>query len=337
MIMKKAAILIVPVLLVFGSLASDIHSSSTAFINRIDGTVYDNTRTPVENVRVELLTETSTTFGSVRTSSSGRFSFTGMPRGRYTVRVLPFGTNLLEQSQEVMINNITPVASDSEYIDIYLQIDKRKTGTTPDSAPEAIFVQDVPAEARTLFAEGADDLRTGRTTGIAKLERALAVFPTYFDALSLLGKHYVLQRAYDKGYPYLIRAIDINPRSFVCYYRLGWAFYQLKHYPAALEAAKAAAILSPSSLDALSLYGTVLRIKGDLPTAEKILQKANTVAGGKNADVHMQLALLFNRLNRNKEAVSELRTYLELSPKAPDKAQIEGLIVKLEGGDKTSN
>lgn len=335
--MKKAVILIVPVLLVLIGLSPDTYASSASFINRIDGTVYDSSRTPLENARVELLTETSSTYGSVRTSSSGRFSFTGMPPGRYTVHVLPFGTNLLEQSQEVVISNITRLASDSEYIDIYLQIDKRIVGTSPDTAPEAIFVQVVPPEAKKLYADGADDLRTGRTTGIAKLESALAVFPTYFDALSLLGKHYVLQRAYDKGYPYLIRAIDVNPRSYASYFRLGWAFYQLKHYPAALEASKAAAILSPGSLDALSLYGTMLRIRGDFPNAEKILQKANTIAAGKNADVHMQLALLFNRLNRNKDAIAELRTYLELSPKAADKAQIEGLIAKLQAGEKIPN
>ena len=157
------------------------------------------------------------------------------------------------------------------------------------------------------------------------------------ESLSLLGKHYIVQKAYDKGYPFLIRAIDINPRSFICYFRLGWSFYQLKHYPAALEASKAAAILSPGSLDALSLYGTMLRIQSDFANAEKILQKANTIAAGKNADVHMQLALLFNRLNRNKDAIAELRTYLELSPKAADKAQIEGLIAKLQSAEKPSN
>lgn len=327
----------VPFLLVLLSLSTDIFATSKAFVNRIDGTVYDNTRVPLENIRVELLTETSSTFGSVRTTSSGRFSFVGMGAGRYTIHVMPFGTNLLEQSQEVVITTITPFSGDSEYVDIYLQLDKRIVTTAPDTAPEAIFVQEIPPEAKKLYTEGADDLKTGRTTGIAKLESALAVFPKYFDALSLLGKHYVVQKAYDKGYPLLIRAIDINPRSFLCYFRLGWALYQLKHYPAAVEAARAAAILSPGSLDALSLYGTLLRIRGDFANAEKMLQKANTIAAGKNTEVHMQLALLFNRLNRNKEAIAELRTYLELSPKAPDKAQIEGLIAKLQSGEKPSN
>ncbi len=335
--MKKSAILIVPILLVLTGMSLTTYASSSAFTNRIDGTVFDNTRAPVENVRVELLTETSSTYGSMRTSSSGRFSFTGMGPGRYSLHVMPFGTNLMEQSQEIVITNVTRLASDSAYVDVYLQLDKRIATTVPDTAPEAIFVQDIPVEAKKLFTDGADDLKTGRTTGISKLESSLAIFPKYFDALSLLGKHYVVQKAYDKGYPFLIRAIDINPRSFICYFRLAWAFYQLKHYPAALEAARAAAILSPGSMDALSLYGTILRIRGDFANAEKTLQKANTIAEGKNADVHMQLALLFNRLNRNKDAIAELRSYLELSPKAQDKAQIEGLIAKLQSGEKISN
>lgn len=318
-------------------LSMSAYGSSTASINRIDGMVFDPGRNPVENARVELITETSSTFGSVRTSSSGRFAFVGMNPGRYTIHVMPFGTNLMEHSEEVLISNITRFASDSEFVSIYLQVDKRIVTPVPDSPAEAIFVQEVPPEARKLYLEGADDIKTGRTTGIQKLENALAIFPGYFDALSLLGKHYVLKMLYDKGYPYLMRAIDVNPRSYVCYYRLGWAFYQLKQYPASLLAAQAAVTLSPGSLDALSLYGSNLRISGDQVNAEKVLQKANSIANGKNAAVHLELALLFNHLNRNNEAVRELRTYLELSPNAPDRARVESLIKKLSAAVKTPN
>src|SRR5947208_10944354 len=40
-----------------------------------------------------------------------------------------------------------------------------------------------------------------------------------------------------RSYPYLLRAIDVNQRSAPTYYSLSYAFYQLKQYPAALEAA----------------------------------------------------------------------------------------------------
>ena len=289
-------------------------------VNRVEGHVYDPNRNPIENVRVELLNDVESTFGSTKTVASGRFSFVGMPDGRYTVKALPFGTNFLEQALEVQLTNRTNIKNDVEYVEIYLTYDKRLRGTSVESAPEVLFVQDISADARKLYADGAEDLKAGRITGAAKLEKALGISPNYFDALNLLGKHYILQKNYEKGYPYLLRAIDINPRSFSCYFRLGYAFYQIKQYPAALEAAKASTVLMPNSFEAQSLYGTVARINGNNDEAEKALQKANTLANGKNSDVHMQLALLFNRLNRNKAAVDELQIFLKLEPTTPDKA-----------------
>src|SRR5207249_2404730 len=145
--------------------------------------------------------------------------------------------------------------------------------------------------------------------GLAKLEEALRVFPEYFDGLSWLGKAYNSQKNYEKAYPYLIRAIDINPRSYSTYYSLGYAFYQLKQYPAALEAARATTVLAPDLIDAQLLYGTLLRITEKYPDAEKALLKANSLAKKMNSEVHWQLALLYNRLNRNQDTIDELETF----------------------------
>ena len=328
--MKKMVFSFQPVFLILLYFSSNAYSIAPNMVNRVEGHVYDPNRNPIENVRVELLNDVESTFGSTKTITSGRFSFVGMPDGRYSVRVLPFGTNFIAQTQEVQLTNTTNIKNDVEYVEIYLTYDKRLRGASVDSAPEVLFVQDISLDARNLYNDGADDLKEGRTTGTAKLEKALEISPKYFDALSLLGRHYILEKNYEKGYPYLLRAIDINPRSFSCYFRLGYAFYQLKQYPAALQAARASAILSPSSFDAQSLYGTVARISGNYDEAEKALQRANTLANNKNSDTHMQLALLFNHLNKNQAAIDELQIFLKLEPKTPDKAKIEALIVKLK-------
>ena len=290
--------------------------------------MYDPNHRPVENLYVELVNEVDSVIQRTKTNATGRFSFLGVPPGRLMVRVLTFGTNFVEQTQEVIIAQTTS-NNDVDYVDINLRYDKRSRGPETDLPPGVIFVQNVPAAARTAYLKGTADFGKDQEKGLEEIEEALKIFPTYFDALTWLGKEYVSRRNYEKAYPYLLRAIDINPRSPSTFYSLGYAFYQMKQYPAALEAAKATTILVPGSIDAQLLYGTILRITGSYAEAETALLKANSLAKKMNAEVHWQLSLLYNRLNRNQDTIDELETFMKLVPNSPDKNKIRDMIAKL--------
>jgi regulator of sirC expression with transglutaminase-like and TPR domain len=60
------------------------------------------------------------------------------------------------------------------------------------------------------------------------------------------------------------------------------------------------------------------------------LLKANSLAKGKKSEINWQLALLYNHLKRNREAINEIETYLKLEPNSPDKTKIRELIEKLK-------
>jgi tetratricopeptide (TPR) repeat protein len=300
-------------------------------INRIEGQVYDPNRLPVQNVYVELLNDVDSMIGQTRTNATGRFTFSGMPAGRFIIKVLPLGTNLLEQTQEVQIANTTRNSNDTAYVDFHLRYDTRGREAATELSHEVVFVQEVPPAAKKIYEEGLAIFAKNQEKGLAKLEEAVNLFPTYFDALHLLGKTYVSHQSYEKGYPYLLKAIDVNPRSYTSFYSLGYAFYQLKKYPAALEAAKATTALVPDSIDAQLLYGTILRIVGDYAEAEKALVKADTLAKRMNSEAHWQLALLYNRLNRTQDTINELETFLKLVPDSPDKPRIQAMMAKLKG------
>jgi tetratricopeptide (TPR) repeat protein len=194
----------------------------------------------------------------------------------------------MEQTQEVIVTQ-TRNNNDRNYVDITLRYQKRNRSPEPDVTTGVIFVQDVPAAAKTAYLLGVDDFAKQPEKGLEEVEAALKIFPDYFDALDWLGKEYISRKQYEKGYPYLLKAIDVNPRSASSFYSLGYAFYQMKQYPAALEAAKATTTLVPGSIDSQLLYGTVLRITGSYTEAETVLLKANSLAKKMNAQVHWQL------------------------------------------------
>lgn len=310
-------------------------NDSYRVLNRIEGMVWSPYRQPVSDVYVELQTENYSTISRVRTNSSGRFSFTVTRQGNYNVKVLASGTNYLDALEPVEIVTMTSTASDNVYLDIYLKFDKRKVDSGVSGITEAVFVQEVPEEARKLYKSGVKSLSENDNKGFDEIERALKIFPDYYEALNTIGREYVQRKEYRKSLPYLIKSIDTNQRSFSSFYALAYACYQLNHRREALEAARAATILQPNSINAQLLYGTVLRIDGSYEEAEKTLLQAKSLNKNNSvAEIHWQLALLYNKLGRNQEAAVELESYLKILPNASNKEDIKNLIAKLRKDTK---
>ena len=301
------------------------------FVNRIEGIVWSPYRRPVADVYVELQNELGSSLKRIRTDSTGRFSFAVSNQGNYIIKVLAGGTDYLDAAEAVeIVTGVSPYASDSAYLDIYLKFDKRKVNAGISGITEAIFVQEIPDQARKLYKDGAKNIGNNKDIGFDEIEQALKIFPDYYDALNMLGREYVQRKEYQKSLEYLIRSINVNQRSFSSFYALAYACYQLNHRPEALEAARAATIIQSNSVNAQLLYGTVLRLDGNYEKAEKaLLQAANLSKNAPIAEIHWQLALLYNKLGRNKEAADQLDMYLKIRPDANNKKEIKDWIVKL--------
>lgn len=310
-------------------------AESGALINSISGTVWDPNGSPVPDLYVELMNDLFSSLARQRTTSTGQFNFVGVSSGSFKVKVITTGTNFMEQTQDVQVINLTQGSSDAVYVDFRLRYDPRRFTIGSDGAAENIFVQEgIPDEAQKLYKRGIALLDRKDESGLAELESAIRLFPNYFDANYRLGREYVDRKEFQKALDYLIRAIDVNQRSFDSYYALGFSCFQLGKIEAATVAARAATVLRPTSVNALLLYGTVLRLGGDYAQAEKTLAQAKKNAKDPVAQIHWQLALVLNKLNRNKEAADELEVFLKLQPNAPDRKQIEETIAKLRGSKK---
>jgi tetratricopeptide (TPR) repeat protein len=307
-----------------------VNVSTRTIANSINGQVWDPNNRPVPNMYVELLNEVNSTLDRQKTSESGVFTFRGVSAGRFTIHVLAFGTDFLEAKQDVQIINLVQGMSDNQYVEIRLRYDPKKLNLGSGGAAEDIFVQEgIPKEAERHYTKGIGLLENKKSAeAIAEFKLALSLFPSYYVALTALGKELVEQKKYSESLEPLIRAVDINQRSFTGYYALGYACYQLNEIPQAVEAARASTILKADSVNAQLLYGTVLRLFGNYEIAEKTLLKAKSI-DNKVAQVNWQLALVYNRLKRNQEAADELETYLKNQPNADNRKDVQDLIVKL--------
>ncbi|MBS1793580.1 MAG: tetratricopeptide repeat protein [Acidobacteria bacterium] len=311
--------------------------SSKTMINSISGQIWDPYNKPVPNLFVELQNELYSTLSRQRTTSAGYYNFTGITSGSYKIKVLTLGTDYLEQTQDVQVINLVSGGSDNQYLDFHLRFDPRRIQLGSGGLPEEVFAQEgIPEAAEKLYRKGIDELvDKKREQGLLDLEEAVKLFPTYFNALSRLGQEYVDNKEYRKALPHLIKAIDINQRSFQSFYALGYACYQLNEIPSAIEAARAASIIKPASPNAQLLYGTVLRLNATYDKAEAALLQAQKLAPKPIPQVHWQLALLYNKLNRNKESADQLELYLKADPNSPDKLKIQETIAKLRAGSAT--
>jgi len=307
----KVRVLVVAVvsLLMFSAIA---HAQLR--VASIEGFIYDENRVPVYNAYVELYDEIDRMIDRQRSTNSGRYIFRGMENGRYVVVVKPFGTNLLGESQSVVVTD-PRLGNNNVFLDFRLRVDKRFVVKKPVLVG-TVFAQDVPAEARDQYKLSLEDIDAKRNDkGMSELQKAIEIFPTYFDALTALGKMHVILKNYDKGYPLLIRAVDINRKCPDCFYSLGLAFYKLKEYPSAVLSAEAATQLQPQSPEYHFLLGMALRLKADdLPRAEKELLAAKSLFKEPDPDIYMELSLLYNKMDRNEDAAKALESYVKAMP-----------------------
>jgi tetratricopeptide (TPR) repeat protein len=291
----------------------------------IAGFVFDSQRRPITQIPVELINDVNSVLQRTKTDGSGRFYFRLSSQGRFQIRVLPLGTEYEEQTQEVEIYGMSAAGrplTDHIQKDFYLRL--RKAGSISSSGSGAIFVQEIPEEAKTVFQKALSDLEGNRAeAGVEGLEKALKLFPTYYLALEQLGLVYTTQQKYEKALDVFGKAVAVNPRSYNGWYGLSYVHYALRQSGAAVEAAEKAVSLNSNSQDALLFLGLSLRQAKRYEEAEKWLKQADKITKGLSPDVHWNLALLYAyNLKRYQDAANELELYLKTNP---DKSQADNI------------
>lgn len=295
-----------------------LSSTNNLFASTIMGIVSDKQRNPLPNVDVELQNELYQQIARTKTDSSGRYQFNGLSDGMFTVKVMPFLYDLLEQSQIVEIKTITVnpsgIGNAFHNLDFYLL--PRKGGLT-ETEIGVVFSQEIPPEAKKMYEKGIEQIAKNNTReGIMQLNEAIKLFPNYFFALYRIGKELFILGNYKEAMPFFFKAAEVNPKSAASFYYLGYSLQYLgKDYnKSAIAALSQALFLAPSSTQVLYALGKIEREEGKFQEAEKHLLQAKKLSKTLIPQIHKELAQLYaNNLKKFSEAADELELYLKAS------------------------
>lgn len=290
-----------------------------ATASTISGYVYAKAgRIPLPDIDVELLNNDYQTRGRTKTDGSGRYTFSGLPDGYYTVRVMAFRYDY--EDQEAMLEIVTLKTTGQGVGNTYMTQDfymSPRRGSLLETESAVVFAQDVPPEAKRLFDMAVADLSRSRIDdGVEGLRKSLNLFPKYYSALYRLGMEMFLQKKYGESVQLFMTAAAVNEKSATSLYYVGYSLHNLgKDYnKGAIVALENALTLAPSSLQILYLLGKIERSEGNLVNAEKHLLHAKKLAKVGIPEIFSELAQLYaNDLKQYDNAADELEAYLKVS------------------------
>jgi tetratricopeptide (TPR) repeat protein len=253
----------------------------------------------------------------IDTDASGRFRFANLQRGYYKVIVNIPGFRPAQQDADLQVNFraflVFELAADKAPANILLDvIDAR-----------------APAAAREELTRGRAALgKKSYPEAITHLQKAIALYPEFYEAHILLGTTFVDEREWKQAEAAFERAVALKADSAPAALLLGEVYWREKRYA---EAEKT--LLDGLKLDDKSWNGyfTLARLYLE---QENIAKAAPAIGHTLQlrpdfAPAHLLAGNILLRVNQPERALAEYQDYLRLDPKGEFAAQTRELVQKL--------
>jgi tetratricopeptide (TPR) repeat protein len=164
--------------------------------------LYTTDDQPAEQASVELWASTGTPVATTMTSWGGEFHFAELAAGEYLISVDKTGCEPLWEKVQVPLT--------AKRITLRL---KRKSGA--DESPVSVRELSIPPKARIALRDGINLLKSDLPRAMANLQRAIALFPDYYEAYHVIGMaDLMMDRPADAEQAFR-RSIDLSNRSYV--------------------------------------------------------------------------------------------------------------------------
>ncbi len=277
-------------------------------------------------------------------NNEGDFSFTGLTDTSYTLVVSAPDYNPATESVEFVRSTSDQQPGETRTIEITLLA---KGGVRPPRAG-LTFVQDVPKAARTAFESGIKAARENHIPeALSSYETAIGIFPDYFDAHFVLASELAKQSKFDIAIKHLDEARRVNPNDDRVFDLFARILMQQHKFAVAARIYAEAARLSPGDSQYLLSEGTALVEQGSsidasqskaaaeerafvFAEAEKVLMQALKL-NKDLAEVHIQLARVYEKRGERPRAATELEQYLRKAQNVKNAEAIRQAIKTLRG------
>jgi len=282
-------------------------------------------------------------------NNEGDFTFTALTDTSYTLVVSAPDYNPTSESVEFVRDTSANQPGETRTVEILLVA---KGGVRPARAG-LTFVQDVPKPARAAFESGIKAARENRLPdAVSAYESAVGIFPDYFDAHLVLANELAKQGKFQEAIKHLDEARRVNPNDDRVFDLFARIMMQQHKYAVAARIYAEAARLNPADSQYLLAEGTALveqaasidssqsKAAADERTfvfseAEKVLMEALRL-NKQLADVHLQLARVYEKRGERPRAATELEQYLRKAQNVKNAEAIRQAIKTLRGAPAKS-
>jgi tetratricopeptide (TPR) repeat protein len=281
-----------------------------------------DTGAAAQNVPVRLEKFSGGIIDQMSTDTRGRFRFINLQRNYYKVVINTPGFNAMQQDADLQV--LFKV-----FLVFELARDKSRD-TTGRATLNDIVDARVPAEARDEFDRGRAALaKKEQQEAIAHLQKAINLYPSFFDADLLLATAYIDLRDWSKAEAVLRRAIELKPESAPAIISLGEVYWRQKRLQESEET-----LLVGLKLDDKSWHGqfTLARLyceMGDIKKAGPPLGKTLQLKPD-FAEAHLLAGNVLLKVGQQRRALLEYEEYLKLAPKGEFAPQARELVQKLQ-------
>jgi Flp pilus assembly protein TadD len=256
------------------------------------------------------------------TDRTGKFRFSGLRPLTYLVSIRTPG--FVEVQQQIEL-----VTKSSDYTLLSLKPDG--SSSTASTGPAVILDAKVPLDARREFERGrAALLDNGKSEeGVAHLEKAVSIYPSFFEAYLMLGTAYLDARRLDKAENALRQALAINPKRPEAHFALGEVYRQQKKYAEAEKALREGLKLDNRLWQGHYTLGRVYWEMSDIVKAGPQIGLSIQLKPDL-AEAHLMAGNILLRAHKPDDALLEYEEYLRLAPKGEFAGQAQELVKKIK-------
>jgi Flp pilus assembly protein TadD len=294
--------------------------------NYIAGMVFAPNGEPIKSrMRIRL---SSPAWGDIlaTTDDTGRFIFSGVGSGVYTVSIDG------EKEFEAVTQQVEIIRRRSTVPETYnMTIRLRFSEHAKSKGPSVINATNagVPKRALDLF-EKATKLAEANDypAALEKLKLAVAEYPKFLNALNEIGVVYLRLNNLQMADEALQAALKIKPDAYEPLVNRGIALFRLGRFKEAESVLRDALKAKPESSVAYYYLGRTLNTFGRIDEAEAAYLTCIKLSPGKFKEVHRLLAVIYLDRGNSQGVIEQLETYLKLAPTAVDAAHLQTVIAE---------